>query len=226
MARAGVGELDIIAFGTYVPGVMEDVAVCTSVKGRPREFCVDAALAAALRVFWTKGYEGASLTDLTDAMGITRPSLYAAFGNKESLFRKALDLYEAEKLAYMSAALAEPTARGVAERLLRGALEAQTGSEPRGCLGVIHSVACGADAEGIKAEVIARRAASQAALTDRFAQAREQGDIPADVDPAGLTAFLLALLQGLTIQAGSGASREQLSLLVDTGLNLWPGRRN
>ena len=76
------------------------------VKGRPREFCVDQALAAALRVFWSKGYEGASLTDLTDAMGITRPSLYAAFGNKEALFRKALDLYEREKLEYTRAALA------------------------------------------------------------------------------------------------------------------------
>jgi AcrR family transcriptional regulator len=71
----------------------------TSPKGRPREFCVDQALAAALRVFWRKGFDGASLTDLTDAMGITRPSLYAAFGNKEELFRKALDLYGREKLA-------------------------------------------------------------------------------------------------------------------------------
>src|SRR5437868_2033620 len=74
-------------------------------KGRPREFDIDEALAAALRVFWSKGYEGASLTDLTEAMGITRPSLYAAFGNKESLFRKALDLYEREKLAYVGEAL-------------------------------------------------------------------------------------------------------------------------
>ena len=95
-------------------------------KGRPREFCVDAALAAALRVFWSKGYEGASMADLTDAMGITKPSLYAAFGNKEALFNKALDLYEREKLDYMREALEAPTARGVAERLMRGALEMQT----------------------------------------------------------------------------------------------------
>src|SRR5947208_1983555 len=99
-----------------------ECAVQRACKGRPREFNVDEALAAALRVFWTKGYEGASLTDLTDAMGITRPSLYAAFGNKESLFHKALDLYEREKLAYVGEALAEPTARRVAEVLLRGAV--------------------------------------------------------------------------------------------------------
>src|SRR5213082_3312703 len=91
-------------------------------KGRPREFDIDEALAAALRVFWSKGYEGASLTDLTEAMGITRPSLYAAFGNKESLFRKALDLYEREKLAYMDEALKQPNARAVARHLLEGAL--------------------------------------------------------------------------------------------------------
>src|SRR5262245_25217250 len=81
-----------------------------SARGRPREFCVDHALAQALRVFWEKGYDGTSLTDLTDAMGITRPSLYAAFGNKESLFCKALDLYEREKLDYIGKALQQPTA--------------------------------------------------------------------------------------------------------------------
>src|SRR3546814_20726698 len=88
--------------------------------GRPRELCVDMALGAALRVFWAKGYECASIADLTEAMGITKPSLYAAFGNKEALFNKALDLYEREKLDYMQAALAAPTARGVAERLMHG----------------------------------------------------------------------------------------------------------
>ncbi len=116
-------------------------------KGRPREFCVDAALASALRVFWSKGYEGASMADLTEAMGITKPSLYAAFGNKEALFNKALDLYEREKLDYMHAALDAPTARGVAERLMYGALDMYACPEnPNGCLGVISSVACGAEA--------------------------------------------------------------------------------
>ena len=80
--------------------------------GRPREFDVEEALSAALKVFWRKGYEGASLTDLTEAMGITRPSLYCAFGNKEALFKKALDLYEREKLCFIDGALAAPTAAG------------------------------------------------------------------------------------------------------------------
>jgi AcrR family transcriptional regulator len=201
-----------------------DVQVATVSRGRPREFCVDAALAAALRVFWSKGYEGASLTDLTEAMGITRPSLYAAFGNKESLFRKALDLYEREKLAFMSSALEAPTARGVAERILTQALEAQTSScNPRGCLSVISSVACGAEAESVKAEVVARRGSVEAALLRRFERAADDGDLPPGTDPAGLVRYLMAVLQGMAVQAGSGVSREKLKQLVDTTLALWPG---
>jgi AcrR family transcriptional regulator len=194
-------------------------------RGRPREFCVDQALSAALIVFWRKGYEGASLSDLTEAMGVTRPSLYAAFGNKEALFRKALDLYEREKLAYVSCALEAPTARGVAERLLNGALELQTtGANPRGCLRVISSVACGAEAESIKAEVVARRASSDAALIQRFAKAKADGDLPDHIDPAPLAQYLGAVLQGLSVKAGAGAKPEELQGLVETTLALWPGR--
>lgn len=194
-------------------------------KGRPREFCTDQALAAALRVFWSKGYEGASMADLTEAMGITKPSLYAAFGNKEALFHKALDLYEAEKLAYIREALHQPTARGVVEHLLCGALDAQTHKgEPQGCLGVIHSVACGEEAESIKAAVIERRASSQAALLARFQRAKDEGELRDDVEPEGLAQYLYALFQGMAVQAGSGATREELERLVETGLALWPSR--
>jgi AcrR family transcriptional regulator len=201
----------------------EDIAVAT--RGRPREFDADDALAAALRVFWTRGYEGASLTELTDAMGITRPSLYACFGNKEALFRKALDLYETEKLAYMHTAMEAPTARGVAERLLRGALANQSNScDPKGCLGVISSVACGAEAETIKAEVVARRASSMAALIQRFERAKADGDLPDHVEADGLAHYLIALMQGLTVQAGSGAACADLGRMVDTALMVWPGR--
>jgi AcrR family transcriptional regulator len=200
-----------------------EAAACTAAKGRPREFCVDAALAAALRVFWSKGYEGASMSELTEAMGITKPSLYAAFGNKESLFRKALDLYEQEKLAYIGEALAAPTAREVAERLLRGALAMQcSDSQPRGCLRVISSVACGVEAESIREEVIARRASSHRALVERFDRARQEGDLRADVDPEGLATYLSAILQGMAVQAGGGASRDQLETLIRTSLAVWP----
>jgi AcrR family transcriptional regulator len=199
------------------------LALCAAPKGRPREFCTDKALAAALRVFWSKGYEGASMADLTEAMGITKPSLYAAFGNKEALFAKALDLYEAEKLAYTRTALDQPTARGVAEAVLRGALANMTGqNEPHGCLGVISTMACGAEAEPIKAAVVARRQSSQQALVDRFARAKDEGDLPTHVDPQALTGYLFAILQGLAVQAGSGASVEDLGRVVDTSMMVWP----
>jgi AcrR family transcriptional regulator len=192
-------------------------------RGRPREFCVDQALATALRVFWSKGYEGASMADLTEAMGITKPSLYAAFGNKEQLFVKALDLYEREKLDYVGKALAEPTARKVAEHLLRGALDNQTSScEPRGCLGVISSVACGAEAESIRQFVLERGVSARRALVARLERAKQEGDLPSDIDVEGLTSHLYAILQGMAVQAGAGATREELERLIATSLSMWP----
>src|SRR3954466_14672758 len=104
-------------------------------RGRPRAFDVDEALDKALKVFWRKGYEGATLPDLTRAMGINRPSLYAAFGSKEALFRKVIDRYVEGPASYVRAALAEPTARAVAERLLAGTIDVVTDRHnPRGCL--------------------------------------------------------------------------------------------
>ena len=163
------------------------------------------------------------MADLTEAMGVTKPSLYAAFGNKEQLFVKALDLYEREKLDYVGKALAEPTSRQVAEHLLRGAVENQTSNcEPRGCLGVISSVACGAEAESIRKFVLARGAFARDALVARLERAKEEGDLPAHVDVEGLTSHLYAVLQGMAVQAGAGASREELDRLVSTTMSMWP----
>jgi AcrR family transcriptional regulator len=192
-------------------------------RGRPREFCTEQALARALEVFWSKGYEGTSLNDLTEAMGINRPSMYAAFGNKEELFKKALDLYEREKMAYIGRALEQPTARAVAETMLRGAVDNATGGEqPHGCLRVINSVACGAEAESIRGEINARGKLAKIALVERFERAKQEGDLPAHVDPQGMTAVLVAMLQGISLQASQGATREELERLADTGLAMWP----
>jgi AcrR family transcriptional regulator len=202
---------------------MEAELAPAPVRGRPRQFCPDEALAKALGVFWAKGYEGASMAELTGAMGITKPSLYAAFGNKEQLFRQALDLYEAEKLAYTREALAQPSARAVAEHFMRGAVAAQTSTcDPKGCLGVIGASACGAEAESIKAEVVKRRASSSAALLERFQQAKADGDLPPQIEPEALTKYLYTILQGLAVQAGAGATRAELDEVVDTSLALWP----
>ena len=204
---------------------MESVLACLAPKGRPREFDVDEALTAALRVFWRRGYEGASMAELTAEMGIAKPSLYAAFGNKEELFKKALDLYEREKMAYMAEALKEPTSRQMAERLLMGALAMQTSScDPKGCLGVISSVACGQEASPIRDCVIERQKSSRNLLIARLEDYQRDGDLPADIEPEALARYMTAVLQGLSVQAGAGASVQELKSLVDMAMRTWPGR--
>jgi AcrR family transcriptional regulator len=192
-------------------------------KGRPREFDVEKALERALKVFWRKGYEGASLLELTRAMGINRPSLYAAFGNKKALFCKVLDRYAEGPAAYFKAALAEPTARAVAERLLGGAIDALTDPRsPRGCLMVQGALVCGEAAESVRRELVSRRLAGEAVLRQRFERAREDGDLPADVDPADLARYVVTVLRGMAVQAAGGASREELRRVVEMALRSWP----
>lgn len=192
-------------------------------RGRPREFDTEEALAAALRVFWEKGYESASLTDLTDAMGITRPSLYAAFGNKEALFKRALDLYETEKLAYVQGALEAPTARGVAQRMLEGTIGNIT-SECRGCLGVVASVSCRTLNSPIQQDIRARAQSSRNAMIERMQRAIDEGDFSLPITAEAITQYLMAVLQGISVQAGADASREQLQQVAEATLATWPGR--
>ncbi|MDZ4288407.1 MAG: TetR/AcrR family transcriptional regulator [Prosthecobacter sp.] len=195
----------------------------TPKAGRPRAFDVDEALERALQVFWRKGYEGASLTDLTAAMGINRPSLYAAFGNKEALFRKAFDRYAAGPAGFWAVALQAPTAREVAESLLRGSVDSLSKPNcPRGCLAVQGALSCGDEADPIRRELNARRAAGQELLRQRFERAKSEGDLPAHADPADLARYIATLAQGMAVQAAGGASREELSRLVDVALMAWP----
>ena len=192
-------------------------------KGRPREFDPDDALDRALEVFWRKGYEGASLSELTGAMGINRPSLYAAFGNKEELFRKALDRYADGPAAYTREALKAPTARGVIERLLHGATEALTHPDyPPGCLGVHGALSCGEAAESIREELCARRGAYEVSLRQRFERAKAEGDLSADADCADLARLVMTVMQGMAVQASGGASREDLRRVAEMMLRAWP----
>jgi AcrR family transcriptional regulator len=195
----------------------------TSHRGRPRSFDERAALEAALSVFWKHGYEGASLAELTAAMGINRPSLYAAFGNKEELFRRALDHYTAGAAALHDSALRQPTARAAVEKLLRSAADALGDCKnPRGCLLVQSALVCGTAGESVKQELIARRASVRAAWRKRFQKARMDGDLPADADPAALARYLSALSAGMAVEAVNGADRAELRRLVDVALRAWP----
>jgi AcrR family transcriptional regulator len=191
-------------------------------KGCPRTFDVDQALDCALKVVWRKGYEGTSLADLTEAMGINRPSLYVAFGNKEELFRKALDRYAAGPAAHMREALEEPTARAVAERLLRETADVLTDPcHPPGCL-VHGALSCGEAAESTRQELNSRRSASEATLRERFERAKSEKDLPPAADAADLTRYVMTVIQGMAVQAAGGASRDELRRVAETALRAWP----
>lgn len=195
--------------------------------GRPREFDAECALDRALEVFWGKGYEGATLDDLTKAMGINRPSLYAAFGNKESLFRSAIGRYLEGPAAYVEAALAAPTARAVAEQLLHGSVKMLTNRRhPRGCLIVHGALASGETASCIQRELAAKRAEGQNAIRKRFQRAIDEGDLPEAANAAALACFVSTVIHGMAVAAADGAGRAKLEAVAALALQGWPRSDN
>lgn len=191
--------------------------------GRHREFDVDEALNAALCVFWRKGYEGASYTDLTQATGVERPGLYSAFGNKEALFLRALERYYERYLDFFPAAMALPTAREVVEQLLRRSAELQTRyPEHLGCLGINGVLAASDEAESVRQALIEARANGETLLRERLERAKAEGDLPETANCAALAVYLLAVLHGMAVQAKAGFSREVLELVVEQVLSGWP----
>lgn len=191
--------------------------------GRRREFNETEALEAALSVFWQKGYEGSSFENLTEATGVARPGLYSAFGNKEALFRKALDLYESKHMGFMADAMDELTSLKVVERILRGSANVHTmDSTHPGCLGINGALACSDDAEPIRQELVRRRAATQLALRRRLERAQRERDLPSSVNSTDLASFVMAVSQGMAVQAKAGASRKVLEGLANYVLSTWP----
>ena len=191
-------------------------------RGRPRGFDPDKALEQAMRLFWRKGYEATSVSDLTGAMGINRPSLYAAFGNKESLFRRALDRYADGPSAYQREALQEPTAREVVTRILQGVIAMGTGPRnPPGCMWVHGVLSCGGQ-EDIREDLARRRDVDETNLRRRFQRALAERDLPTGSDPATLARYVGTLNLGLAVQAAAGASRAELTRVADAILAAWP----
>ncbi|HEX3431165.1 MAG TPA: TetR/AcrR family transcriptional regulator [Rhizomicrobium sp.] len=177
----------------------------------------------AMTVFWRKGYEGASLSELTDAMGINPPSLYAAFGNKEGLFRAVLERYDARRQSLMDRVLAAPDPRTVARLFLEGvagfAVDTE-GRNPPGCLLVQSGLSC-SDA-GIPQALAEHRAEKERALRERFERDKRAGKLSRDANPATLASYLVAMANGICVQAAAGATAEALHDIVEVALSAWP----
>ncbi|EHR02665.1 TetR/AcrR family transcriptional regulator [Bradyrhizobium sp. WSM471] len=187
--------------------------------GRPREFDAETALDQAMEVFWRHGYEGATIAQLTEAMGINPPSLYACFGNKEGLLKAALDRYTKLRNVWMDEVVAAPTAREVAERMLMGIADKQTDpANPPGCLLVQGGIACGTGSESVPFELAARRAQNEDQLRDRFVRAKAEGDLKPTSDPAALARYVSAVSVGMGVMASSGTDREALQQVASVAV--------
>jgi AcrR family transcriptional regulator len=190
--------------------------------GRPRAFNADEVLEKAMELFWEHGFDGVSISDLTDATGINRRSLYAAFGTKEELFGLAVQRYMAGPAKYIAEALARPTAWEVSKAMVHGAADANSNDgRPRGCLLVHGALAAGGDADAVREELARQRDDGVRALALRFEEAQAAGELPG-VDPLLLSRWINAVCQGISIQARSGATRQELHDVADLALTGWP----
>jgi AcrR family transcriptional regulator len=197
----------------------------TKTLGRPRKFDKELALDIALNVFMQKGYEATSLTDITEALGINRPSVYAAFGNKEELFAQALAKYNQGPIAYLKEVLLEKTSRDVVRKMLMKSVELLTCAEqPRACLAIQSSISSELAAAGIQQHIINGLHQIEVNIKNRFDRAIAEGDLPKDTDAWILTKYVTTIHKGLSIQASNGSSAEELRGVVEITLKSWPGK--
>lgn len=187
--------------------------------GRPRGFDEEKALDAAMRVFWEKSYEGATMADLTKAMGINRSSMYAAFGDKEALFGLVMKRYRQGPMTYIRKALEQPTVRDVVTGLVRGTVDFLTRpGNPKGCLSIQGALACGSDAERVKRNLIEWRRNGEAAIRKRLQQAQREGQLDGEMDPADFARYLSSLMAGLGVQAANGVTKSELTRIAEMAL--------
>ena len=199
-------------------------AAPSKTRGRPLSFDRDAALERAMHVFWEHGYEAASVSDLTGAMGITPPSLYTAFGDKERLFLEAIERYALGPGGVGTRAMAEePTARGAIQRLLFDAAEELTRPcHPKGCMVVMAATNCSVGAERVQEALAKRRSAAEAGIEARIQRGIDQGELPADTDALALANFYAIVYRGMSMQAKDGATHKSLLATATMAMRSWP----
>jgi AcrR family transcriptional regulator len=192
-------------------------------RGRPREFDRDKALAKAMDIFWRKGFESTSIADLTAALELNPPSLYAAFGSKEKLFREALDLYgESGGAGIWNHLESAPTAKEAIHYLLRATAEAFTAEEPsRGCMVVLSALQMEGGNTAICEELAERRRNNVQLIEDRLKQAISAGELLPETRTADIASYFVTVQHGMSIQARDGASRENLLAVADCAVAGW-----
>jgi TetR/AcrR family transcriptional regulator, copper-responsive repressor len=193
-------------------------------RGRPRAFDREEALDCAMRLFWRSGYEATSVSDLTEAMGITPPSLYAAFGDKKRLFLESVDRYQSGPGSFAQAALCgEPTAMRAIRCLMMGTIDSFFEPEgSKGCMVVLAATNCTTESSDIFEELADRRRLAERVVRDRIAAGRNAGEFPADTDIETLAGTIITTLYGLSIKARDGASRASLQKVVEQVMSMWP----
>jgi AcrR family transcriptional regulator len=194
-------------------------------RGRPRTFDRERALDQAMLLFWRRGYEATSIADLTAELGINPPSLYAAFGDKETLFREAAQRYQAGSDAATARVYAEcPTARAAVARLLTSTANGMTRpGRPGACMLVIAAGACVAASPALLAELSRLRTRSRRQMQERFKQAVEEGELPAGTNVASLARFYATVIHGMSTQRVDGATRSELLATAELAMAAWPG---
>lgn len=192
-------------------------------RGRPRVFDKEESLEKAMKIFWARGYDGTSMAELIETLGINKPSLYAAFGNKEELFHKALLKYASGPVAFVSEVTKEPTARKVAESFLVKAAEFLTNPQsPKGCMIVQAALSASESADLIRNILIKYRESYESLLAERFVKAKIDGDLSEGANPKDLAKYLATLHQGMSVQATSGATKDELIAIANLALRAWP----
>lgn len=192
-------------------------------KGRPREFDVEKAQDAALLLFWRHGYEGVSIATLAKTLNISVPSLYAAFGNKEELFLKAIERYARDAGHIYHESFRKETAYEVAKAILEGEVNLVTQkNKPNGCMMVQGALVTSPESERISEQMARMRLTAEGWMAERFRQSKKDGDLPASVDPKTLACLMMTINSGLAVQARSGVSKAQLKKTIAAFLECWP----